>query len=124
MKNLKNVDRSQLVEWILRIAIFGEFFGHGVFAWGVKENWVEYFTSVGISADMALQLMPIIGAIDMLLAVLVLIRPVPVFLIWMAAWGFITALIRPIAGDPIWDFVERWANWGAPLALFFLIKKK
>ena len=23
--------------------------------------------------------------------------------------------------DPIWDFVERWANWGAPLALLLLL---
>jgi hypothetical protein len=28
-----------------------------------------------------------------------------------------TALIRPISGDPIWDFVERFANFAAPLAL-------
>jgi hypothetical protein len=27
----------------------------------------------------------------------------------------------PIGPDPIWDFVERSANWGAPLALLFLI---
>jgi hypothetical protein len=26
----------------------------------------------------------------------------------------------PLGPDPAWDFVERWANWGAPLALFLL----
>jgi len=39
----------------------------------------------------------------------------------MAFWGFRTALLRPIVGEPIWDFIERWANWGAPLALLLLI---
>ena len=33
---------------------------------------------------------------------------------------FLTALARPIAGDPIWDFVERTANWATPLALLYL----
>jgi len=45
-------------------------------------------------------------------------------LLWMVFWGFWTALLRPIVGMPIWDFVERWANWGAPLALYFLLKDK
>ena len=26
----------------------------------------------------------------------------------------------PIGPDPIWDFFERWTNWGAPLALLLL----
>jgi hypothetical protein len=38
----------------------------------------------------------------------------------MTIWGFWTALVRPIVGEPIWDFVERFANWGAPLALLAL----
>lgn len=58
---------------------------------------------------------------DIALAVLVLIKPLRPALLWMALWGFWTALLRPIVGEPIWDFVERWANWGAPLALFFLL---
>jgi hypothetical protein len=55
------------------------------------------------------------------LAVLVLIKPLRAPLFWMFLWGVWTALLRPIAGEPIWDFIERFANWGAPLALFFLI---
>jgi len=41
-------------------------------------------------------------------------------LIYATLWAFATALARPIAGDPIWDFVERTANWTAPLALLIL----
>ena len=111
---------TKLIEWILRIAVAGEFIGHGVFALQQKAGWIKYFTAVGFSGDQALTLMPWIGAMDILVALAVLARPVRIVLLWAALWGFWTALLRPIAGEPIWDFVERWANWGAPLALLLL----
>ena len=58
--------------------------------------------------------------VDLLVAFIVLARPIRIALLWAAVWGFWTALLRPIAGEPVWDFVERWANWGAPLALLML----
>ena len=107
-------------EWILRLGIFGAFLGHGVFALGVKASWLPYFASVGIAESTATTLLPMIGALDLLVAFLVLVKPLKVVLVWATFWGFLTALIRPISGDPIWDFVERWANWTAPLALLAL----
>ena len=65
-------------------------------------------------------MMTLIGVMDIALAILVLVKPIRIALLWMALWGFWTALLRPIAGEPIWDFVERWANWGAPLALLLV----
>ena len=62
-----------------------------------------------------------VGVMDIILAILVLLKPVRLALLYMAFWGLWTALLRPIVGEPIWDFVERWANWGAPLALLLLI---
>lgn len=115
------MNNAKTAQWILRIAVAGEFIGHGVFALQQKQGWIPYFTSFGISAEMAMTLLPLIGVVDIVLAVLILVRLVPVVLLWMALWGFWTALLRPIAGEPIWDFVERSANWGAPLALLFLI---
>ncbi|MEK7516192.1 MAG: hypothetical protein AAB562_01195, partial [Patescibacteria group bacterium] len=61
------------------------------------------------------------GGMDIALATLVLIKPMRPALLWMVFWGFWTALIRPLVGMPIWDFVERSANWGAPLALLLLL---
>jgi hypothetical protein len=107
-------------EWILRLGIFGSFFGHGVFALGVKTSWIPYFTSIGISEAAATTLLPIIGVLDIVVAVVALLKPLKVVLAWAALWGFLTALIRPIAGEAIWGFVERWANWAAPLALLAL----
>jgi hypothetical protein len=106
------------IEWVLRIAVFGEFFGHGVFALQQKTGWLKYFEAVGIAEPNALTIMTLIGIMDITFAFLVLVKPIRIVVLWMAFWGLLTALIRwPIGPDPIWDFFERWANWGAPLAL-------
>jgi len=112
---------TKTVEWILRIAVAGEFLGHGIFALQQKAGWIKYFTAVNISPDTALTLMTYIGILDILVVLFVLFRPVKIVLLWAAFWGFATALVRPLAGEPVWDFVERFANIGAPLALLFLL---
>lgn len=113
--------RDKVIEWILRIALFGEFFGHGIFALQAKQRFVEMLTATtGIQGELAVSVMRIIGGLDVVVAILALVFPFRLMLLWAAFWGFATALARPIAGDPIWDFIERWANCGVPLALFFL----
>ncbi|MDP3764534.1 MAG: hypothetical protein Q8Q95_02850 [bacterium] len=116
------MENSKKIKWVLRIAAAGEFAGHGVFALQGKKAWVEWFSIFGVSdTSLATQLLFFIGLLDITLAILILIKPIPIALLWMTFWGFWTALMRPIAGEPIWDFVERWANWGVPLALLLLI---
>lgn len=113
---------SKIIEWVLRIAVAGEFFGHGVFALQKKKAWLEWFPTFGISDPQAAStLLLLIGAIDIAFALLILVKPIRLALLWMVFWGFFTALARPIVGEPIWDFVERWANWGAPLALLLVL---
>lgn len=112
----------KLVQWILRIAVAGEFLGHGVFALQGRQAWVEWFSIFGISnVQTATTLLWFIGLSDIILAILILVKPIRLALLWMTFWGFWTALMRPIAGDSIFEFVERWANWGAPLALLLLV---
>ena len=113
---------SKTIEWILRIAVAGEFIGHGVFALQGKKQWIGWFSTFGISdVGTATTLLFLVGLMDIVLAILLLIKPIRIALLWMVFWGFWTALLRPIVGEPIWDFVERWANWGAPLALLLLL---
>ncbi len=112
---------TKLIEWILRVSVAGEFAGHGVFALQGKKQWVGWFEPFGISdPNVATQLLFLIGLMDLAVALIILVRPIRIVLLWAALWGFWTALLRPIVGEPVWDFVERWANWGAPLALLFL----
>jgi hypothetical protein len=115
------IDSSKKIEWILRVALFGEFLGHGVFAIQLKPRFVEMLTAMtGIAGQSANNLLLTIGAVDVTIAILALVYPFRLMLVWATVWGVMTALARPIAGDPIWDFVERWPNWGVPFALLFL----
>ena len=114
------MSNTKLLEWALRIGIFGEFLGHGVFALQGKEGLFKYFNAVGVNDVASIKsILLFVGILDVALAVLVLVKPIRGVLLWMALWGLWTAMIRwPVGPDPIWDFFERWANWGAPLAFF------
>jgi len=106
---------------VLRIAVAGEFLGHGVFAILGKPQWIAWTQELlGVGTETATTLMSLVGFADLVIAVLVLVWPISIVLLWAVFWGFFTALLRPMMGDPIWDFVERWANWGAPLALLIV----
>ena len=116
------MNNTKAIEWVVRIAVAGEFIGHGVFALQGKKQWIDWFSIFGVSdVGTASQLLFLVGITDIALALLILVKPIRIALLWMAFWGFWTALVRPLVGEPIWDFVERWANWGVPLALLLLI---
>ena len=116
---------NSLVFWILRIAIAGEFLGHGVFALQSKKVWVQWISQLtGAESGLATQLLFLVGLLDLLVAVVVLLKPVRVILLWAIIWGFWTALVRPLVGADWLDFVERSANWAAPLALFYFYQAK
>ena len=117
MSNIKKV------EWILRVAVAGEFLGHGMFALQGKEGWFKYFEAFGITDPvMMINILMVVGTVDVFMAGLVLLKPIRLAVLWMAFWGLFTALIRwPLGPDPVWDFVERFANFGAPLALLYIL---
>jgi len=114
------MNKNKIAEWILRIGIAGEFLGHGIFALGTKASWLPYFATLGIAENTARILLPLIGIMDITVGISILLFPLRIIVAWAALWGFWTALLRPLAGEPIWDFIERWANWAAPLALLIL----
>ena len=110
------------VQWVLRVAVFGSFLGHGMFALQGKTQWIGWIPQLtGADAGTAATLLTMVGLLDILVSLVVLIKPIRVVLLWATLWGFWTALVRPLVGEPIWDFVERWANWGAPLALLLIM---
>jgi hypothetical protein len=102
---------------MLRVACAAEFIGHGAFGIITKAAWVPYFGVVGIPPELAWNLMPVIGSVDITLGLYVgFVRPARAVLLYMACWGLLTATIRPLCGEPIWEFVERVPNWAIPLA--------
>ena len=114
---------DKILDYSLRIANFGEFLGHGVFALQGKASWIGWIEELlRVDTATATTLLTLVGILDILVAILVLCwKNIPRgILLWAVIWGFWTALARPIVGEPIWDFIERWANWGAPLALLLI----
>ena len=74
---------NKLLEWALRIGIAGEFVGHGVFAIQGKKDWIGWFAKFGVSdPEMAKNLLFWIGLVDITVAVLVLVKPIRVALLW------------------------------------------
>lgn len=108
------------VELVLRIGVFGTFLGHGIYALQVHAAWLPLLVTAGFSIEHAKMIMPVIGSFDLFLAFWVLIKPNKYVLFWMVFWAFLTALMRPLSGAPILDFIERASNWAAPLALLIL----
>ncbi len=116
----KTIDIKK-IDWILRIAVFGTYLGHGVLALQLKPSFLILIQGMtGISGQLAENLLVTIGVIDIITAILAIVYPFRLLLIWATAWSFLTAVARPFSGEPIWDFVERWANVGAPLALLYV----
>jgi hypothetical protein len=116
---------NKKIEWALRIGVAGEFLGHGVLALEGKAQWIDWIGELlKVSPDTAGTLLMLIGVMDILVAATVLFRPMNLVLLWAVFWGFWTALLRPIMGEPVWDFIERFANWVAPLALYWVRKSR
>ena len=78
---------------------------------------------MGIPEASAWRLMPLIGTIDIVLAVLLLLQPRRVILVWMSLWCVWTALLRPLSGTSMWEFWERGGNFGPPI-LFLILSGK
>ena len=113
---------TKLIEWVLRVAVAGEFLGHGMFAVLGKAQWIGWIsTMTGADAATAGTLLTLVGIFDLLVALIILTQPIRIFLLWAVFWGFWTALVRPLVGESFWDFIERFANWGAPLALLLVL---
>ncbi|MDQ6764472.1 MAG: hypothetical protein M3015_17870, partial [Bacteroidota bacterium] len=114
---------GQKIYYTLRVACAMCFIGHGAFGIITKEIWTNYFGVFGIGRDLSFQLMPFVGMIDILFGLVILFYPIRAVLLWLVAWGAITALLRPLSGEPFAEFLERAGNFGAPLALLFLSGK-
>jgi hypothetical protein len=91
----------------------------GAFGIITKQGWVPYFAVWGIPEPWAWPLMPMVGIVDITIGMLTLFVPLRAVLLWMVFWGFQTACLRPLSGEPIWELLERAGNFGVPLALLW-----
>lgn len=122
---LKRMTNNKKIEWLLRVGVAGEFLGHGLLALGGKQDWIGWISQLtNVSAPVATNLLMAVGILDIIVALVVLVRPISWVLLWATFWGFWTALVRPIVGASFLDFIERFTNWAAPLALFYFYRAR
>ena len=117
---MNSLATEKKIHYTLRFASAMCFIGHGIFGIITKKIWLNYFAVFGIGADLGYHLMPWLGTADILIGLSLLFYPTRAFLLWLVIWGTITALLRPLSGEPFAETIERAGNYGAPLALLIL----
>lgn len=115
-------------EWILRVAIAAVFAIHGLEALWKHPQFIDLVIG---SADTfgwelgeaaVVRTLFVIAVVDLVVAGLVLVWPRPGVLIWLAVWGLVTALSRPLAyGFASYpELLMRAPHYLAPLAVMAL----
>lgn len=122
--------RASGIVWGLRIAVALTFAAHGVEALGLHPRFLDYLFiaderifGFGLTQPGAEGVLGAIGAVDIALALLVLLRPRSRWvLVYMAVWGFVTAGSRIVhyGGYGLPMALIRVANGGLPLVLLFV----
>ncbi len=109
------------IDWLLRIAVAALFVSHGIMAVQGEADWVGWIVSLfGLAEPAATTLLHLIGFLDLVVSVLVLLWPIHIVLLWATFWGVLVTLLQPLMGEPLGEFLEHWAVWSAPLALFLI----
>lgn len=111
---------ARRMAWVLRVGTAVLLIGHGGFGVAMRKDvWVGYFAELGISAETvaSLNLVSVVGVFEIALGIAVLLRPSNRLLAFVFVWKVGTELLRPMAGEPWWEFIERGGSYCAPLAL-------
>jgi len=117
--------------WVLRIAIATVFAIHGIEALLQHPRFIDYIigtthnlTGHYLAEATVVTMMRVIGVVDLVVAALVILKPHPAVLYWMAFWGLITALAR-VTTFGMGHHYEVWlrtAHFLAPIALYFVLR--
>ena len=112
---------------VLRVSTAALLIGHGGYGAVMhKASWVNYLAKLGIRPSSMEQIPSIvhlvssIGWVEIALGVVVLLRPNAALLGVVVVWKVFTERLRIKAGEPSWEFVERFGSYSAPLALLII----
>lgn len=109
---------------LLRLGLAACFCGHGAFALQTHLPWFGFYRALGLDDEVARLTMPVVGALDLVVAALLVFASSPQLMVpllaWAAAWTIFTALLRPLAGLGVEEVLVRGTNWGPALALLAL----
>lgn len=113
--NKRTIER---VAWCLRIVVFLLFTGHGILNLIEKKALLDQYKSLGFynTANIA----HIVGALEILAAFFILIRPLQPILFFLLLWKAASELFYP--HWELFEWIERGGSYGCILALWFLTK--
>lgn len=116
-------ERLDIVELVLRLSLALLLLGHGGFGVFVqKPMLIAHWQSLGVPADVPFLIA--VGAFEFLLAAAVLLARSPGLLVVVLVWKLGSELLYPLAGTAadVFEFVERWGDYGTPLALITIYR--
>jgi hypothetical protein len=109
------------LRWVLRLTTVLLLFGHGALHLVVRKAlFVTQYNFIGLPGD---AIEPWIGAFECVLALVVLFKPTRGLLFGVVLWKLATEALSPIAGSPIWVFIEHGGSYAAPIAFAFLFPR-
>lgn len=136
--NISKINKKQLTLW-LKIAVAFTFIAHGVFAMGLfylPGHFVDMTIKIiDVSETEAKLFLHIVGALDILFSILLFIPKLAKYaLIYIIAWGLLTAMARLVYGFNQNFILESFHNYSylvlyrlphglIPLTIFLLITK-
>jgi hypothetical protein len=94
--------------------------GHGGLALAQKAVLVRHADVLGLGPESVM----LAGAVEIVLALVVLFAPRPSLLVAVALWKVGTEILWPLAGAPVWEFIERGGSYAAPLLLAILYARR
>jgi len=98
--------------------------GHGMLAWNGKAMLLGHWHALLPMAD-ALQFTRATGAVELMLAFLIVLEPTATLGFAACAWKVATEALFIVAGAPVWEFIERGGSYFAPLVMgLWLLRMK
>jgi hypothetical protein len=118
------VDRACMLHCRLRLTTCLLLFGHGALgALHNKPALTAHYASIGLQ-NVTLggcTLTQVVGGLEIVLAVAVLVAPLPSLLLGSCLWKMGSETLFMTAGSLPFEWIERAGSYMAPLALFYLV---
>ncbi len=116
--------RLRFISWCLVLGTAVHFLGHGAYgAIVAKKLWYTYMAAYGFDHAFvdAYHMIKTFGWIEMALGAIILLRPARGPVLLALIFLCFDPFARLLVSEPVWEFVERFGNIAAPLALLVVI---
>jgi hypothetical protein len=108
------------LERFLIIVVVMLLIGHGALGVEGKRGLVTNYSSV-MPGDLAAQVTPLLGVVEIALALALVRWPSATLALAIAGWKLATESLFVLAGQPFWEIVERGGSYAAPVALAIVL---